>query len=216
MFLPLVIIKIISFFMAFKKRKTLMLSWPLVIKIFYYGFVLQTVMSFFFFNLSLSLSLTHTYVTYQNEKGTECCKRTIFFLESLVYFDQITISSFLVVCQRYSLILKGCVSRDLITPNYIFQDAWINISGQHSYVILQHCEIFHCFNFNQLYYIYFLLLFRINMVYYQQEYLQPIIYVTIIYLIANFQIDIILFQIKILCTIQNYIQHYTSPNFLKK
>jgi hypothetical protein len=51
------------------------------------------------------------------------------------------------------------------------------------------------------------------MVYYQQEYLKPIIYVAVIYLIANFQIDIILFQIKILCTIQNYIQHYTSPNF---
>jgi hypothetical protein len=51
------------------------------------------------------------------------------------------------------------------------------------------------------------------MVYYQQEYRQPIIYVTIIYLIVNFQIDIILFQIRIL---KLYPTLYTSPNIFKK
>jgi len=53
--------------MAFKKRKTLMLSWPLVIKIFFYGFVLQTVIwahlvFYFFYFFILSFIHTHTYI----------------------------------------------------------------------------------------------------------------------------------------------------------
>jgi hypothetical protein len=44
------------------------------------------------------------------------------------------------------------------------------------------------------------------MVYYQQEYLQPIIYVTVIYLIVNFQINIILFQYKF-CTLSKIISN---------